>query len=399
MRHVSSSRASPDAPPPAGRRPMLDPRPFGARRPHREAGNWAVRLVSSIVATLVVCATPAGTQSGDPLLRVSFIDVGQGDAIWIKGPDRDDGTPGGNIIIDGGPDRGNRNRVIKYLQAKTYGLASGAVIDCIVATHPHDDHYPGLLDVLAQYQVAQIVDSGYPKERTTPTGQPSQFELFRQAALKERVEGRSSSFIELRRSTDRQLMCGNLQARIIHADSQDLKDMGSGNTRENNASTVIQLKFGAFTFLFMGDAEGKERADSADDTRFVERLLLERAKREPDLLRADVLKVGHHGSETGSTLEFIRAVRPEVIVIMSGRKPFSGTFLPDRSVLDRYRRENSKLVVLRTDEGDGRERRDTTDDQDGDDVYMYTDGESLRAFRAVGPTGRKRWLRVTTIQK
>jgi len=128
-----------------------------------------VRLVSSIVATLVVCATPAGTQSGDPLLRVSFIDVGQGDAIWIKGPDRDDGTPGGNIIIDGGPDRGNRNRVIKYLQAKTYGLASGAVIDCIVATHPHDDHYPGLLDVLAQYQVAQIVDSGYPKERTTPS--------------------------------------------------------------------------------------------------------------------------------------------------------------------------------------------------------------------------------------
>jgi hypothetical protein len=149
----------------------------------------------------------------------------------------------------------------------------------------------------------------------------------------------------------------------------------------------------------MGDAEGKERGDSATASRFVERLLLERAKSEPDLLRADVLKVGHHGSETGSTLEFIRAVRPAVIVIMSGRKPFNGTFIPDRSVLDRYRQENPRLVVLRTDESDAQERRDTTDDQDGDDVYMYTDGESLRAFRAVGSTGRRQWRRVTTLQK
>ena len=131
--------------------------------------------------------------------------------------------------------------------------------------------------------------------------------------------------------------------------------MGSGNTRENNASTVIQLKFGAFTFLFMGDAEGKERRRCRRTRRFVERLLLDRAKSEPDLLRADVLKVGHHGSETGSTLEFIRAVRPDIIVVMSGRKPFNGTFLPDPAVLERYRRENSRLVVVRTDEGDARE--------------------------------------------
>jgi beta-lactamase superfamily II metal-dependent hydrolase len=360
---------------------------------------WNGAFLFSIVAALVACVSSADAQTGDPYLRVSFIDVGQGDAIWIKGPDRENGMPGGNIIIDGGPDRGNRNRLIKYLQAKAYGLAPGAVIDCVVATHPHDDHYPGLLDVLAQYQVAQIVDSGYPKERTTPTGAASQFELFRRAALAERVEGRPSRFIELRQTTDRQLECGNLQARIIHADSADLKDMGAGNTRENNASTVLQLKFGSFTFLFMGDAEGKERGDSATASRFVERLLLERAKSEPDLLRADVLKVGHHGSETGSTLEFIRAVRPAVIVIMSGRKPFNGTFIPDRSVLDRYRQENPRLVVLRTDESDAQERRDTTDDQDGDDVYMYTDGESLRAFRAVGSTGRRQWRRVTTLQK
>ena len=368
-----------------------------------DTSGWILRRVAApvvgLVALVVIGTTPAATQSRDPFLRVSFIDVGQGDAIWIKGPHGDDGTPGGNVIIDGGPDRADRNRVVKYLQAKRYGLDAGSLIDCIIATHPHDDHYPGLLDVLAQYDVAQIVDPGFPKERTTPTGRPSLFEQFRQAALSERVGGRPSRFIELRRTTDRQLACGNVELRVIHADAQDLEGMGSGNTRENNASTVILLKFGAFTFLFMGDAEGKERGDAADDTKYVERLLLERAKREPGLLRADVLKVGHHGSETGSTLEFIRAVQPAVIVIMSGRKAYNGTFLPDRSVLGRYRRENSRVVVVRTDEADGRERRDTTNDQDGDDVYMYTDGDSLRVFRAVGPTGAKQWRRVTTLQK
>ena len=360
--------------------------------------RWRMALVCA--ACLSASFAPrVVAQSGDPYLRISFIDVGQGDAIWIKGPDQDDGTPGGNIIIDGGPDRGARNRVIKYLQTQSYGLPKGAAIDCIVATHPHDDHYPGLLDVLAQYDVGQIVDSGFPKERTTPTGQPSRFEVFRQAALSERVGGKPSRLLELRQTTVRELQCGNLQPRVIHADAADLADMGSGNTRENNASTVLHLRFGAFSFLFMGDAEGKERGDSPDTPRFVERVLLDQARNDPSLLRADVLKVGHHGSETGSSLPFIRAVQPAVIVIMSGRKQFNGAFLPDAAVIERYRRENPNLIVLRTDDRDAIERRDTTDDQDGDDVYMYTDGETLRISRAVGPPDRKRWRREATIQR
>ena len=344
--------------------------------------------------------TSAIAQQNNSYLRVSYIDVGQGDAIWIQGPDEEDGTPGGNLIIDGGPDRGKNNRVLKYLQAQRYGLQRGQAIDCIVATHPHDDHYPGLMDVLDTYQVRQIVDSGFPKERTTETGAVSRFQRFRQLALKEQADGRASQFIELRTTADRNLRCGNLSARIIHADSDVLKNMGSGNTRENNASTVIQLKFGAFTFLFMGDAEGKERGDPADTTEYVEELLLQKAGSDPELLRADVLKVGHHGSETGSSLKFIRAVQPAVVVIMSGRKRFRGTFLPDQAVINRYRAENPGVVIVRTDEDDARQRRDTTNDQDGDDVYMYTDGESLRVFKAV-PTsaGRRVWRRVTSIQK
>ena len=353
-------------------------------------------VVGAVAAWAGVVLLSAQGDPGSGFLRISFIDVGQGDAIWIQGPDGDDGTRGGNVIIDGGPDRGPANRVIQYLQAQRYGLQKGQAIDCIIATHPHDDHYPGLMDVLAQYQVRQIIDSGYPKERTTETGKPSKFELFRQEALKERADGRRARFVELRTQPDYKPMCGNVSLRILYSYSKDIGP--SGNTRENNASTVVKLTFGAFSFLFVGDAEGKERKGSADTAEYVEAELLARAKSDPGLLRATVLKAGHHGSETSSSLPFIRAVRPDVIVIMSGRKAFGGTYLPDQSVLARYRKENPRVTIVRTDQDDARERRDTTNDQDGDDVYMYTDGDTLRINTAVGPRGNRRWRLVKTLQ-
>jgi beta-lactamase superfamily II metal-dependent hydrolase len=352
-------------------------------------------LIGAAAIALLVYGAPAGGQAGNPYLRISFIDVGQGDAIWIKGPDGDDGTPGANLIIDGGPDRRPKNRLLTYLQAQSYGLQPSGIIDCIVSTHPHDDHYPGLIDVLDQYQVRTIVDSGFPKPLKTKAGNLSDFGVFRERVLKEQVGNQPSRLIELRGTADRTLPCGNLDVDVLHADSADLKDMGSGNTRENNASTVIRLRFGAFRFLFMGDAEGKERNQGEAETRFVERLLVDRAKKDPDLLRADVLKVGHHGSETGSTLEFIRAVQPEVIVIMSGRKMYNGTYLPDQAVLNRYRRERPGLRIVRTDLND--QNRNTLTDADGDDVYMYTDGETLLVSQAVERNGRKVWRRVATL--
>src|SRR6266850_3298171 len=106
--------------------------------------SYRVGAVVTLTAALTaLCASVAGAQSGAGYLRVSFVDVGQGDAIWIQGPQQDDGKPGGTIVIDGGPDRGESNRLIKYLRTPKYGLPAGAAIDCMIASHPHDDHYPG----------------------------------------------------------------------------------------------------------------------------------------------------------------------------------------------------------------------------------------------------------------
>ncbi len=336
---------------------------------------------------LFLCA-PLIAQHGQQYLRVSFIDVGQGDAIWIQTPAGPDGSQGKNILIDGGPDRGAKNRVIQYF--KTYGLKPGSVIDCIVATHPHTDHFPGLIDVLDQYQVRTIIDSGYPKEGV-------EFATFVKAAKAETVDGAKSKLISLRDHPETVLDWGIVTAAILYADSAR-NDMGVDNDRENNASMVIKLTYGDISYMFMGDAEGKSRKEPATTTHYVEEALLAKYLAKPETLRATVLKAGHHGSETSSTAALLKAVQPEVVVVMSGRKAFSGTYLPDQSVLNRYSSLFPHLTIVRTDQDDDLEGRDTTNDADGDDIYTYTDGASLRIYQARGPTGRRRWALIRTLQ-
>jgi len=337
----------------------------------------------------VVIIAPVRADQGHNLLRVHFIDVGQGDATWIQGPAPDGADEGINILIDGGPDTGKANRLITYLEK--YKLKKGSIIDFVILTHPHDDHYPALLDVLANYEVKTIIDSGFPKEGP-------KFAKFLAAAKKETVKGKKSTLIELRKKQDFKLDLGaDVQARILNADDALAKGMGSGSNRENNASTVVRLVYGNFSFLFMGDAEGKERKQPPETTSFVEKTLIEKVKSED--LQSTVLKAGHHGSETGSTLSFIRAVQPEVIVIMSGRKAFAGTFLPDRSVIARYKKERPSATIVRTDEGDEKEGLDTTNDADGDDVLIFTDGDSMQVHQARGPATHRKWVKLRSIQK
>jgi competence protein ComEC len=188
---------------------------------------------------------------------------------------------------------------------------------------------------------------------------------------------------------------GGVIARILHADSADAKDMGSASTRENNASVVLRVEFGRFSLLLMGDAEGKTREQDPGTARFVEAQLIARLK--PDQLRATVLKAGHHGSETGSTLPFLNVVRPDVVVVMSGRRPYGGRYLPDDSVLERYAEVNPDVLVVRTDRDDEAEGRTGSTDQDGDDIYMRSDGKLLRVYQAVGPDRRRLWRRLATL--
>jgi competence protein ComEC len=125
----------------------------------------------------------------------------------------------------------------------------------------------------------------------------------------------------------------------------------------------------------MGDAEGKDRGDGPDAPRYVEKALLDSLG--PAGLRATVLKLGHHGSETSSTLPFIAAVNPEVIIVSSGRRSFGGRFLPDDTVLERYCQANPSVRIVRTDANDAATGRTAATDQDGDHVIIRTNGTRL----------------------
>jgi beta-lactamase superfamily II metal-dependent hydrolase len=100
-----------------------------------------------------------------------------------------------------------------------------------------------------------------------------------------------------------------------------------------------------------------------------------------DKLKANVLKIAHHGSETSSSLPFIQAVDPDVVVVSSGRKdfgPHSPLFLPDKSTLQRYCSHKASTRIYRTDQNDAQEARTEGNDADSDNVLIRTNGTELQ---------------------
>ncbi len=200
-------------------------------------------------------------------LKVHLIDVGQGDSILIDLGETE-------ILIDGG-DRSPG--VVTYLN----NYVDGA-IEAMVATHPHADHIGGLIAVLAYFNVNSIWLNG-----DTSTSQT--YIDFMSAANSE------GAAIYIAKRGD-QIKVGSLVLNVLNP-PQPLF------TSTNNNSIVLLLRYGDTDFLFTGDAE-KEAEESMVAAHLI-----------PDV---EVLKVGHHGSNTASTSQFLQAAKPEVAIYMAG---------------------------------------------------------------------------------
>lgn len=236
-------------------------------------------------------------------LHVTFFDIGQGDATFIE-------TPNGNqILIDGGP---NSAILAKLGRLMPFWDRS---IDLLILTHPHADHLDGLLEVFRRYDVAAVLESGV--EHSIP-----EYQEWR-AAIGEkktpRVVARLGQKIEAGSGV------------ILGVMSPFESFVGQSPKNIHDAAVVTRLGYGSTSMLFMGDAE-----------KGVEFRLLADASA---LLGSDILKVGHHGSKTSSSEEFLAAVSPEVAVISAGRRNRYGH--PHQEVLDRLR--DFGIAVLRTD--------------------------------------------------
>ena len=242
-------------------------------------------------------------------LEVTFFDVGQGDAAFIETPERQ------QILIDGGPNSAILEKLGKEMPFWD------RTIDWIILTHPEKDHLAGLLEVLKSYKVENILWTGVVRD----TAEFTEW----QKLIKE--EGAKIFIAEagvriLGGPTSLQIW-GRSDLDVLYPfESLEGKEMKDSN----DTSIIVKLIFGKISFLFTGDAsQSVER-----------RLVLGLAKHNLD---AEVLKVGHHGSKTSTSGEFVEAVSPEIAVISAGRNNSYGH--PHREVLDNLAGVN----IFRTD--------------------------------------------------
>jgi beta-lactamase superfamily II metal-dependent hydrolase len=236
-------------------------------------------------------AAPAA-YTGEQLVKVHFIDVGQADSIYIQLPDHND------ILIDGG-NVADGSIVIDYLVAQ--GVDD---IELMIATHPHEDHIGGLPAVLDAFVVERIIDSG--KEYTS-----SIYRAFLEKALAE-----GAVYEPDNRQT---LTFGNVALQVITG-NEIWSDI-------NDYSVVCRLDTGEIEFMFMGDAETPvESAIQGDIT-------------------AEILKVGHHGSSSSSGQDFLARVSPDIAIISVGDGNSYGH--PTAATLSRL--QSAGAMVYRTD--------------------------------------------------
>ncbi|MFC2022581.1 ComEC/Rec2 family competence protein [Chloroflexota bacterium] len=218
-------------------------------------------------------STPTPTSGTAPTaapaaeLRVHFIDVGQGDAILIDLYDTE-------ILIDAG-DRSPG--VIAYLSRYVDGS-----LEVIVATHPHADHIGGLIAVLNTFKVEEVWHNGDTSDSKT-------FTDFMNAVNAEGAEVHTARLHDV-------IDIGELELFVHHP--ADL----SGST--NNNSIVLHLVYGDIDFLFTGDAEQEAEGH----------MMMLSSVRLPEV---EILKVGHHGSTTASSADFLSITSPEVAIYMA----------------------------------------------------------------------------------
>lgn len=262
--------------------------------------------VIAVVTTLISCIAwqwPVREISENIILAVTFLDIGQGDAILIEAPD------GQVVLIDGGKPEGG---IIRELSESLPWYEH--TIDLMILTHPDDDHGGGLVEVTRRYDVRRVVYNGLVHD--TPS----------YVALLDEVRRQSLPVTIIDRPQRIDLGTG------VYLDIVYPLASIAGTTSEtpNDTSIVARLVYGETTFLLTGDLEAAGEA-----------ALLGSGQ----ALQSDVLKIGHHGSDSSTSEAFVAAVAPEHSVVSVGVDNDYGH--PSRRVLHRLERAGAQ--VWRTD--------------------------------------------------
>jgi competence protein ComEC len=218
------------------------------------------------------------------VLRITVVDVGQGDATLIDFPD------GTLMLIDGGGEVGSSYDPGRSVLVPMLSHRRRSAVDIMVLSHPHPDHFGGLKAVAEAVSVRSFWHSG--RDAEGPMRAP--FHAMMQSVRASKPIERTARDLCGARSI------GGVRLEVLHPCLASTHSMGA-----NDGSLVMRLAYGAHSALLVGDAEHE-----------AESLLLETVPRET--LHSTFLKVGHHGSRTSSSSAFLAAVRPQIGSISCG---------------------------------------------------------------------------------
>jgi competence protein ComEC len=251
---------------------------------------------STLSTTAPITTTSQGNTGQKSLLEVYFLDVGQGDCEIVRYQDA-------TMLIDAGT---NANATSLVSTIKSMGISK---FDVAVGTHPHEDHIGGLDAVIINFVIGELY---MPKVTTTTKTYTDVLTAIKNKGYTITTPVPGSTF-----------NLGDAQCTILAPNSQSYEDM-------NNYSIVIKVTYGTASFLFTGDAEA-----------LPEQEMLEKGYN----LKADVLKIGHHGSDSSTTQQFLKAISPQYAVIEVGKG--NDYVHPHQTTLDKLAAANVK--VYRTD--------------------------------------------------
>ena len=230
------------------------------------------------------------------LLKVHYLDVGQGDSIFVELPNNE------TMLIDAAESYQSEN-IINYLKNLNYQK-----IDYVIGTHPHTDHIGGLKDIINTFEIGKIY---MPKVVSTTKTYESLLMAIKDKNLKINTAKAGTSIID----TD------TLKINILAPNN-------STYTELNNYSVVTKITYGTTKFLFMGDAEKLSENEIKEN------------------VTADVIKIGHHGSNTSSSIDFIKKVNAKYGIISVGLN--NKYNLPKEETITNWENSGTKIYLTST---------------------------------------------------
>lgn len=263
------------------------------------------KYVLGILAIFAILIWIALWQKPDNNLHAYFLDVGQGDSIYVRTMNNTD------LIIDGGPNNEvltELSKIMPFYDRK---------IDYLILTHPHSDHISGLIEVIKRYEIGQIISS----DATHTSAEYLEWlTIIKEKNIPFKLT-RDGDLINLDQDTNLKIFWP--------------KESYLNKTVENlnNVSVVAKLSYHDIDFMFTGDAEKEVQTQ----------IIKNHSK---DELQSEIYKVAHHGSDNAASESFIKVVKPELSVICVGENNKFGH--PQKVILDLLAKAASQ--IFRTDQ-------------------------------------------------